>query len=118
MTVVKGLDEILTACRPREEQHPTNKQLDFVLNNIGEDELDRVLMTNMTRGQVTELIGKWIDRQPKVGRPRRNSRYIEAETAHYGRNIKCYYGNDDLFAETNHAGMFYDYDYETGEWDD
>lgn len=84
-TVVRGLDAI---CRSREEQNPTVKQLDFVRDVIGEEELDRVLMLNLNRGQVTKIIKDWDASQ------KRPNRYWDYVNGDY-RQFRLEHAGDD-----------------------
>lgn len=61
MTVVRGLGAIMETNLPWQEKRPTTKQLDWVREHMGEDELDKVIFRNFSRGRVADLITREIE---------------------------------------------------------
>lgn len=112
MSAVKGLDAILAANKPWQDERPTSKQLDWVREYLGEDELDRIIFRNLSRGEVKDIIGRHI----QISSAEKDYKYVGER--HYVPPVRCFHGTDDLFAKTNSAGHYYDYNYFTGEWDE
>jgi hypothetical protein len=108
MTAVRGLTNILNDGSWREAR-PTPKQLDFIRDCFGEDEVDRIIFSNLSRGQVADIIDKIIK-----GRSRSNDEHINRMTfsdhwvncaADESRYIDLPYDGDD-------EGYYLDYNWD------
>jgi hypothetical protein len=113
MSVVHGLSAILETNKPWQEQRPTHKQFDWVREYLGEGELDRIIFRNLSRGDVKDII----ERHIQLNTVEKVYKHVGVSQG-YVPPLRCMHGGDDLFAKTNRAGMFYDYDYQSGEWEE
>jgi hypothetical protein len=117
VTVVMGLDKILEVNRPWTEQRPTVKQLDWVRQYLGEDELDKIIIQNWNRGQVSDLITAYI-RESK----RQHRRFCPRPVLRYDGqcNGQSYCGgdNDDWITPYYPSSIDDPWDEPWDEWDE